>query len=83
MIESVNSLVMIQDQHFKVVLCHYPLAEQNMERYDDIHIYGHIHAYIGCTYEFMKNKKNAYNVGCMLHNYEPVTLAELMNKKKI
>lgn len=78
--ESINTLAMIQDGSSLVVLCHYPLAEWNMERYGTIHLYGHIHTDKGETYAYMQNKKNAYNVGCMLHNYEPVSLEELIGK---
>ena len=75
---SVAPLTMVQDGDYNVVLCHYPLAEWNMERYGTIHLFGHIHSDTGDTFKYMSNKKNAFNVGCMLHNYEPVSLAELL-----
>lgn len=79
MFESINALTMIQDGSYNVVLCHYPLAEWNNEYYGSIHLYGHIHNNKHDTYYYMNNKMNAYNVGCMLNNYEPVSLEELLN----
>ena len=77
LLESVEHLTMITDKDKSVVLCHYPLTEWAGDHYGVIHVYGHIHANKSDTYEFMSRKENAYNAGCMINNYEPVTLEEL------
>lgn len=79
MFESVSTLKTIRDGNHYVILCHYPLCEWEMDHYGSIHLYGHIHNNQQDTYDFMKNRKNAYNVGCMLHDYAPVSLEELLS----
>lgn len=79
---------MVKGVHKNVVLCHYPIAHWNGADYGSIHLYGHIHStgrdcrpfaeYVnlmkqrGLPYE-------CYNVGCMLHDYRPVTLDQIIN----
>ena len=75
----------IKDDNEHVVLCHYPIAHWINADYGYIHLYGHIHAardsrpfseYI----KLMQDRGFPYkwaNVGCMLHNYTPVTLDDL------
>ena len=81
MFESIDQILMIKDGNQNVVLCHYPLAEWDMERYGTIHIYGHIHVDTGPTFEYMQNK-NAYNAGCMINGYYPVQVSELIENNR-
>lgn len=75
----------VKDGGHKVVLCHYPIAHWKNCDYGTIHLYGHIHAARDSRpfseyMEFMRRRGfpyECYNVGCMLHNYSPVTLGEL------
>ena len=47
------------------------------------HIYGHIHNALNDTYYIMKNRDLAFNAGCMINNYVPVTLNELIQNNQI
>lgn len=65
-----------------VVLSHYPILVWDRRKYGSIHLYGHVHAYNDAIdYSYLRSLKNAYNVGCMHWNYEPVTLAEILEKQ--
>lgn len=81
--ESVERLQHIKDGEHNVILCHFPLATWNAIRRGSFHVYGHIHNDREEVFGFMKNQERALNAGCMINNYEPVTLAELIaNNKK-
>jgi calcineurin-like phosphoesterase family protein len=75
----------IKDGKEHVVLCHYPIAHWINADYDYIHLYGHIHNGRDTRpfEEYTKQMKNrgfpykCANVGCMLHDYTPVTLDDL------
>ena len=66
-----------------IILCHYPIAEWDGFFRDSYHIYGHIHNNKNASYQFMKQYENALNAGCMINNYEPVTLEELIENNKL
>ena len=82
-------------QH-RLVLSHYPLFSWNGLNRSVIHLYGHVHEtweykqYLNHLAELNDHYKSidqdrwrpimAYNVGCMLWNYEPVTLKEIMTE---
>lgn len=73
-----------------VVLCHYPIAHWRGQRYGYVHLYGHTHkAEDAELFEAYKQQCIArgirfygYNAGCMLHNYEPMTIEELVEEYK-
>lgn len=79
--------IIVDGQH--VVLCHYPLAHWRGQRYGYVHCYGHTH--LGQDAELFEQYRKlcseqeirfyAYNVGCMLYDYEPVTLEELKDRR--
>ncbi len=79
----------LDGQH--VVLCHYPIAHWRGQRYGYVHLYGHTHC--GEDAAFFEQYRKwcreqgirfyAYNVGCMFHNYEPVTLKEMMEQQAV
>lgn len=81
--ESVERLQHIKDGNNNVILCHFPIAEWNAMKRGAFHIYGHIHGNQDVTFQYMKQFDRALNAGCMINNYEPVTLDELIvNNKK-
>ena len=81
--ESVDSIRRISDGAEEVVLCHFPLADWEAKHRGSYHVYGHIHNNVGDVYEFMKKQGRALNAGCMINDYEPVTLDELIENNKI
>ena len=70
-----------------IVLCHYPIVFFNRHHYGSYMLYGHVHNshewHMTENYKFELNKLdipcNMFNVGCMLWNYEPVTIEEILN----
>lgn len=75
--EAADKMMHVSDEGHQICICHFPLAEWNGFYRGSIHIYGHIHNRQDEAWEFMKTRSNAYNAGCMLHGYKPVTLKEL------
>ena len=59
----------------KITLCHYPIIFFNRHHYGAYMFYGHVHNY---ELEQLDVKCNAYNVGTMVNNYEPVTFEEVL-----
>jgi len=80
--DSVEKMQHVVDGGRHICLCHFPLAEWNGSHRGSWHIYGHIHAGRTETYSFMKAKEKALNAGCMINNYAPVTLEELIRNNK-
>ena len=69
-----------------IVLCHYPIVFFNRHHYGAYMFYGHVHnshewqMTDNYRYELeqLDVKCNAYNVGTMVNNYEPVTFDEVL-----
>lgn len=88
--EWIKDYDVIKDNEEHIVLCHYPIAHWINADYGYIHLYGHIHAGRDTRpfekySEMMGNRGfgyECYNVGCMLHNYTPVTLEQLRKENK-
>lgn len=80
--ESVENMAYVKDNGKNLILCHFPIAEWNGMRRGALHIYGHIHANRDEVSEFMERNSNAFNAGCMINNYEPVTLEELIENNQ-
>lgn len=80
LLQGIYDLKSISDGDKQVVLCHYPLAVWDRSHYGSIHLYGHVHNQKeACErHPNLKGMVNAYNVGLMNWNYEPVTLAEIL-----
>lgn len=73
----------VGEQKYEICLCHYPIAEYNGYYKGHYHIYGHIHGNRNDTYEFMSQfRPKALNAGCMINNYMPVTLGELIGNNE-
>lgn len=80
--ESVDTIKVIEDGDNFITMCHYPLASYNRENYGGWHIYGHIHSRKDEVYDFMKHKERALNAGCMINNYAPASLNELIRNNR-
>jgi calcineurin-like phosphoesterase family protein len=78
LLASVEKMHYIQDAGRGVLLCHYPVAEWYGKRYGGYHVHGHIHNRRDDVYEFMSRYDRALNAGCMLTDYRPATLDELI-----
>lgn len=85
---TIDLIKTIQDQNKSVVLCHYPIAHWQNADHGYIHFYAHIHTSRDSRpfeqyKQIMKNSLRTYecyNVGCMLHNYTPVTMFQVMSR---
>jgi calcineurin-like phosphoesterase family protein len=76
------------DGNKHIVLCHYPIVFFNRHHYGAYMLYGHVHN--SHEWQMTENYKyeleqldikcNMFNVGCMVWNYEPVTLDEILAK---
>ena len=75
---SINYYLEIADEKRRVILSHYPLAEWNGFHRQSYHVYGHIHGNTEGVYQYMKQFDKALNAGCMINNYLPVSLNELI-----
>ena len=70
----------------KIVLCHYPIVFFNSHHYGAYMFYGHVHNshewQMTDSYRYeleqLDVRCNAYNVGIMVQNYEPVTFEEIL-----
>lgn len=73
-----------------VVVCHYPIAHWRGQRYGYVHCYGHTH--LGDDAGFFEHYKQyclaqgirfyAYNCGCMLHDFTPVSIEEMRESEE-
>ena len=76
----------IIDNGKRVILCHYPIAHWKNADRGAIHLYGHIHRSRDSTpfndYRQLMRERGlpyeCYNVGCMLHDYYPKTLEQII-----
>ena len=80
--ESVDKMMHVSDSGNQICICHYPLAEWNGFYKGHFHIFGHIHNHDDDTAKFMSTRKNAFNAGCMIHDFMPITFTELKAKKE-
>lgn len=81
-LESIDMMVNCNDcfnkENVQVILCHYPIAEWPHIHRGSYHLFGHIHNRLDDTYYFMKDRHRAYNAGCMINNYAPSSLREII-----
>lgn len=75
--EGVDKMMHVTDDRHQICLCHFPIAEWFGFRKGHHHIYGHIHANEDEVSKFMRSRERAFNAGCMLYGYMPVTFQEL------
>lgn len=76
--DSIDRMLYVSDSGKEICLCHYPMSEWNGSYRGHLHFYGHIHDKRDETWEYMNQRENAYNVGCMLYGYRPVRLNEIV-----
>lgn len=81
--ETIEKMLFIIDNKEKICLCHFPIAEWNGFYNGSWHVYGHIHNQRNETFEFMRNRDKSLNSGCMINNYIPVSLKELIINNQI
>ena len=75
---SVEKMTYLKDGGYTVTLCHFPMAEWNQYYRGAWHIHGHIHGETKGCYRFLKDEDRALNAGCMINNYMPVTMEQLI-----
>lgn len=81
--DSIDRMMMyVSDSGKEICLCHYPMSEWNGSYRGHLHFYGHIHDKRDETWEYMNQRENAYNVGCMLYGYRPVRLNEIVKANR-
>lgn len=80
--DSVERLKHIKDREYNVILCNFPLADWNAKHRGSYYVDGHIHNNKDEVYEFVKQQERALNAGCMINNYEPITLEELLENNR-
>ena len=73
----------IVDEGRRVILSHYPMIEWDGFFRSSYHVYAHIHNNIHNAAEQMMKLEKALNSGCMINNYVPVTLDQLIINNKI
>lgn len=73
----------VTDDEKRLVLSHYPIAEWNGFYSGSYHLYAHIHNNTNGVYDYMKTFDRALNAGCMINNYMPVPLRELIVNNQI
>lgn len=69
----------IQDNGKQVILFHYPIEEWDGYFRGSYHLYGHVHNSDNGT---VSVKKNRFNVGVDVNDFEPKTLDELIERNK-
>lgn len=80
---SVDAYREITDCEKHIVLSHYPICEWNGFYNGTYHIYAHIHNKTEGAFQYMKQFDRALNAGCMINNYAPVSLNELIRNNEI
>jgi len=69
----------IDDNGREVVLCHFPIMYwDGMDDRGSYHLYGHMHSRPNMQHPH----KDAFNVGVDVNSYYPVTLDELLERRK-
>lgn len=81
--DEIQYYLKIKDSEKQIVLCHYPMAEWNGMNRGWRHVFAHIHAQTNSTYSIMRNLPKALNAGCMINNFAPATLDELVVNNRI
>ena len=76
----VDNYLLVKDGEFKLVLCHYPIWSWHGMFKEWIHLYGHIHEKVLPSIE--NPKARCFNVSVEHINYTPVSIGELMEKRK-
>lgn len=83
-VTSYDEIILDKNKH--IVLCHYPILFFNRHRYGSYMFYGHVHNSLDWLRIESYRREieaegisfNAYNVGTMVQNYEPVNFDEII-----
>lgn len=94
--QGIYDIKQIEDNGKQVILCHFPIMMWPCQHRGAIHIYAHLHntkeendyqCFLKELNERIASRDGdrykpiqAYNVGCMLWEYTPVTLNQILNK---
>lgn len=76
--KNVDKIMSITDCGKRLHLCHFPMLVWEGKQFGHIHLHGHLHE---DKYGVMNSRTigvNVYNVGCMLYDYTPVSLEEIL-----
>ena len=77
--EWVKAYATVKDNDTVICLFHYPIAVWDRQHHGSLHFYGHVHSNKDGHHPLLLDLgNNAFNVGCDVHNYEPVSLDELL-----
>lgn len=69
----------LEDVGREVILCHFPIMYwDGMDDRGSYHLYGHMHS----RPDKQHPHRDAFNVGVDINNYMPVTLDELLSRRK-
>lgn len=89
--DAVYNCTQIRQDRKRIVLSHYPMPFYNHQHHGAYMLYGHVHN--SAEWKLAEKYRrdlidngipcNMYNVGCMHWNYEPVTLDEIINSKRL
>lgn len=82
-LEGVDKMMHVTDGDKQICLCHFPIVEWNGYFRGSWHIYGHIHNSRNRAFEIMKNEDRALNAGCMINNYTPASINELIHNNRL
>jgi len=67
-----------------ICLCHYPIASWYGMHRGCWHIFSHVHRTVDSeAVRYVMSNGRALNAGCMLGNYEPATLEELIRYNRV
>ena len=79
----VKDYASIKDNGVTICMFHYPIAVWDRQHHGALHFYGHVHSNTDTHHPLVLDLGgNAFNVGCDVHDYEPMSLAELLVKKE-
>lgn len=71
----VGDIINVHTENETIVCCHYPLESWEKMHYGTMHVHGHMH-----RADEIQDKINRYNCGCMIWNYTPVKIQEMIDK---
>lgn len=71
----VGDIVNVHTETETIVCCHYPLESWEKMHYGSIHVHGHLH-----KSDEVKEKVNRYNCGCMIWNYTPIKIQDMIDR---
>lgn len=79
--EWVRDYATVKDNGHVICMFHYPIAVWDRQHHGALHFYGHVHSNKAGHHPLVfELGDNAFNVGCDVHNYEPMSLEELLSK---